>query len=228
MALTNQQLLDLDKKAGQLLKLKIPGRVFPSSSTLCLSTTINLPLRNSSPARTTKTSRSFLAKKLVIFLEQFVAAWLETAMHVGDDGKERRDYWIARLWRTSQYDLMHWGRQARNRMADAVKALGECVPPQKYDMGEFWNVAYRMSAEESREHGSAWNLQFVVYKEKKGKAVANAVFTGFSKLSVDETVPDYLSEELLNQPLVKALLTGVRSAGCGATAFREPHRLDRS
>jgi hypothetical protein len=172
----------------------------------------------------TPNARKFLEEKLVIFLEQFVAAWIETAMHIEYDGKERRDYWIARLWRTSQYDLVHWGRQARNRMADAVKALAECVPPQKYDIGEFWNVAHQMSADEYKEHGSAWALQFIIYKEKKEKAVAkeienehvegqlaNGVFMGFNNLSIDETVPHYLSEELFNQPLVKALLTEVRN-----------------
>ncbi|KAI4638362.1 hypothetical protein J4E93_010162 [Alternaria ventricosa] len=172
----------------------------------------------------TPNARKFLAEKLIVFLEQFVGAWLETAMHIEYDGKEKRDYWIARLWRTSQYDLVHWGKQARGRMGAAVKALEACVPPQEYATDDFWSVARQMPVEEYQKHGSAWAMQFIIYKEKKEKVVAKDLqnehaqdqfskgnFSGFSNLSIDETVPSYLSEELFNQPLVKALLVDVRN-----------------
>lgn len=67
-------------------------------------------------------------------------------------------------------------------------------------------------------------MQFIIYKEKKEKVVAKELqnehaqdqfskgnFSGFSNLSIDETVPNYLSEELFNRPLVKALLVDVRN-----------------
>jgi hypothetical protein len=109
-------------------------------------------------------------------------------------------------------------------MANAVKTLAERVRPQKYEIGEFWDVAQRMLVEEYKEHGSAWAIQYIIYKENKDnmtakelqneqmkEPLAKCVFMGFSSLSVDETVPDYFSEELFDQPLVKALLVDVRN-----------------
>ncbi|KAH7383824.1 hypothetical protein BKA66DRAFT_511905 [Pyrenochaeta sp. MPI-SDFR-AT-0127] len=172
----------------------------------------------------TPNARANMDDELHRFLDTFIRAWLESAVRLDHSECLHKDYWIAKCWKPGKYDLIRWTSHPRQRMSAAVKALESAIPPQPFNVEEFWSKASAQPAYAYEEHGRAWAMQYVIYKEKQAKAIdryergldaqeslKSGDFTsGFGQLGMqDDSVPAYLSEELFRQPLVQALLTDV-------------------
>ncbi|KAF1848885.1 uncharacterized protein K460DRAFT_304465 [Cucurbitaria berberidis CBS 394.84] len=166
----------------------------------------------------TPNSRAQMDPELLRFLQVFIHAWLESAM------------------RSGKYDLIQWTKGTRDRMSKAVKALEASVPPQAFDVEDFWIRASSMPSDEYKKHGPAWAMQYVIYKEKEAKVIDKMerdydaqeslkhgdFFAGFGKLGMGDAAPGYLSEQMFQQPLVKALLTEVH----GGMVVQDPETVE--
>ena len=172
-------------------------------------------------------ARAQLEPTLITFLQWLIHAWLETAMHVDHVEDETRDMWIHQMWKPGKYDLIRWSRAQHAKMFAAVKALHAKVAKPPFSVEEYWTKAREQSVESFRRDGASWALQYIVHKENQAKDISagdraleaedslvdGSFISSFNGLSVDigDWVPEYLSEELFKQPLVKALLVDVNA-----------------
>jgi hypothetical protein len=175
------------------------------------------------------------------FLTTLCTSWLLTIYRTPWANAQSRDMWIERIWREGEFDLIHWGGKHRKRMTSAVRALKALVPPQPFPFAEFWEQAKLQPKEEFDKHGAAWTIQFIIYcetqakiqvqKEKQAKVdkilESEDWMNDFGGMGLGSVLPEWLDEQVFEQPIVQDLMTEDRRE-CGSAREGDLEVLDAS
>ena len=170
------------------------------------------------------------------FLDYFIGAYMESALRAQYvPGEHAQENFVA-VWLCSPYDFVRWSSHAKNRMGKAVWQLKDKLPECPYSAAEFWDMVVAQLPEEYKKHGRTWAMQCIVLMEKESKARAaqaqaeaaaeslqsGDLMNNFAGIGLEDGPPDYLCEELFEQPLVKALLVNVEEVEKMDKEFNTP------
>ncbi|KAH7093587.1 hypothetical protein FB567DRAFT_610119 [Paraphoma chrysanthemicola] len=170
--------------------------------------------------------------QLRTFMTRFVSSWISYIDrnewdHNTPGEEDVRQSFLTWTWQNGQYDLIQWKNTPAKRMDAAIKALKRLVPPQRFSVEDFWIHARQQPAAEFEQHGAAWALQYLVYMENEEKQTEKDERREAAEAPVETDdladdlasmamgngpppPPAWLSEEVLQRPLVRALATPIQ------------------
>jgi hypothetical protein len=102
------------------------------------------------------------------FCDALINAWLWSVTRQDEYTMQAR---FLNIWANGSYDLMHFGRKARDAMDVAIRALEQYVPRMKplvEDDISFWEGLRYTSPWKLKTYGPAWALQYIMEWEQAG------------------------------------------------------------
>ncbi|KAF1917673.1 hypothetical protein BDU57DRAFT_571274 [Ampelomyces quisqualis] len=159
------------------------------------------------------------------FLDTFVAAWRKTVSYEewDDTQEDVRDKFSAWNWKEGELDLVQWCGKQRKRIESALKTLQDQIPPQNFDIDEFWAHVKKQSKADLKEHGAAWCMQYLLRLEQlerdceveERREDADDTYDedfedAFADMEMDDGPPSWLSKEDFDQPIIRALMVPIK------------------